>query len=156
MLMHLGGYNGFYMMVGSHIYTDPGGCCFVNACIGQGKKYFFLVFQSKKYVGTDRGADSPEDIGLRWHPGCTDCSYIRQSDRSLRPGEKQVALSESVYGQNSVAAIAVAAHECGHVLQHAIITPPFPSGQHWSRLQILVPVLPGFLSWEGFCLVFSR
>lgn len=37
-----------------------------------------------------------------------------------------------------------------------IIMPPFPSGQHWSRLQILVPVLPGFLSWEGFCLVFSR
>jgi Zn-dependent membrane protease YugP len=30
-----------------------------------------------------------------------------------------VNLSEGVYGSNSVAAAAVAAHECGHALQHA-------------------------------------
>lgn len=35
------------------------------------------------------------------------------------PKTKEVALSESVYGNTSVAAIAVAAHECGHVIQHA-------------------------------------
>lgn len=35
------------------------------------------------------------------------------------PKTKEVALSDSVYGNNSVAAIAVAAHECGHVIQHA-------------------------------------
>ncbi len=34
------------------------------------------------------------------------------------PTRKTVALSESVYGSNSIAAIAVAAHECGHVIQH--------------------------------------
>lgn len=35
------------------------------------------------------------------------------------PIDKTVNLSESVYSSNSVAAAAVAAHECGHALQHA-------------------------------------
>jgi len=34
------------------------------------------------------------------------------------PSSKTVNLSEEVYGMNSVAAAAVAAHECGHALQH--------------------------------------
>lgn len=34
------------------------------------------------------------------------------------PGEKVLRLSDSVYGSNSVAAIGVAAHECGHAIQH--------------------------------------
>ncbi len=34
------------------------------------------------------------------------------------PGKKEVNLSEDVYEGTSVAAIAVAAHECGHVMQH--------------------------------------
>jgi Zn-dependent membrane protease YugP len=35
------------------------------------------------------------------------------------PVTKTVTLSEPVYGSNSVAAAAVAAHECGHAVQHA-------------------------------------
>ena len=35
------------------------------------------------------------------------------------PSTKVVNLSDSVYGSGSVAAIGVAAHECGHVLQHS-------------------------------------
>lgn len=35
------------------------------------------------------------------------------------PVSKTVNLSEGVYGSCSVAAVAVAAHECGHALQHA-------------------------------------
>ena len=35
------------------------------------------------------------------------------------PVNKTVNLSESVYGSNSVSAAAVAAHECGHAVQHA-------------------------------------
>ncbi len=35
------------------------------------------------------------------------------------PSEKVVRLSESVYGKSSVAAVGVAAHECGHAIQHA-------------------------------------
>ncbi len=36
------------------------------------------------------------------------------------PATKTVALSEGVYSSNSVAAAAVAAHECGHAVQHAM------------------------------------
>jgi Zn-dependent membrane protease YugP len=35
------------------------------------------------------------------------------------PATKGVNLSDSVYGSTSVAAIGVAAHECGHAIQHA-------------------------------------
>lgn len=35
------------------------------------------------------------------------------------PANKTVNLSEAVYSSNSVAAAAVAAHECGHAVQHA-------------------------------------
>jgi hypothetical protein len=35
------------------------------------------------------------------------------------PGGKVLRLSDSVYGSTSVAAIGVAAHECGHAMQHA-------------------------------------
>lgn len=35
------------------------------------------------------------------------------------PATKTVNLSESVYGKRNIAAAAVAAHECGHVIQHA-------------------------------------
>ena len=37
----------------------------------------------------------------------------------FNPQTMTVNLSESVYGQRSIAAAAVAAHECGHVIQHA-------------------------------------
>ena len=38
----------------------------------------------------------------------------------FNPQTKTVALSESVYASRSVAAAAVAAHECGHAVQHTI------------------------------------
>ena len=36
------------------------------------------------------------------------------------PTEKVLRLSDSVYGSTSVAALGVAAHECGHAIQHKI------------------------------------
>lgn len=38
---------------------------------------------------------------------------------NFNPTNKTVNLSEAVYNQNNVAAAAVAAHECGHAVQHA-------------------------------------
>ena len=38
----------------------------------------------------------------------------------FNPQTKTIALSEGVYGSRSVAAAAVAAHECGHAVQHAM------------------------------------
>ena len=40
------------------------------------------------------------------------------------PSKKTVNLSADVYGSNSVAAAAVAAHECGHAVQHATAYAP--------------------------------
>jgi Zn-dependent membrane protease YugP len=40
------------------------------------------------------------------------------------PANKTVNLSEAVYSSNSIAAAAVAAHECGHAVQHATAYAP--------------------------------
>lgn len=51
------------------------------------------------------------------------------------PTDKTVNLSEGVYNSNSIAAAAVAAHECGHAVQHA-------TAYRWIRLRTaLVPAV---------------
>ena len=60
------------------------------------------------------------------------------------PANKTVNLSEGVYGSNSVAAAAVAAHECGHALQHARAYAPL------KMRSALVPVVQfssNIMSW---------
>ena len=53
----------------------------------------------------------------------------------FNPQTKTVALSEGVYASRSVAAAAVAAHECGHAVQHA-------EAYYWLNLRsTLVPVV---------------
>lgn len=60
------------------------------------------------------------------------------------PADKTVNLSESVYNQRNAAAAAVAAHECGHAVQHA-------RGYEWLRMRSkLVPfvnVASSFMQW---------
>ena len=51
------------------------------------------------------------DVTIRRVPGSLTDHYD--------PRTKTVNLSESVYGSTSVAAIGVAAHECGHAMQDA-------------------------------------
>lgn len=53
----------------------------------------------------------------------------------FNPQTKTVALSESVYASRSVAAAAVAAHECGHAVQHATQYAPL------RMRSVLVPVV---------------
>lgn len=53
--------------------------------------------------------------------GITDVRVIStpgQLTDHYNPADKTVNLSEAVYAQNNVAAAAVAAHECGHAVQH--------------------------------------
>lgn len=49
------------------------------------------------------------------------------------PADKTVNLSEAVYAERSAAAAAVAAHECGHAVQHA---------RHYSFLQLRSAIVP--------------
>ena len=54
--------------------------------------------------------------------GINDVSVQRISGKltdHYNPSTKVLNISESVYGSTSVAAIGVAAHECGHAIQHA-------------------------------------
>lgn len=69
------------------------------------------------------------------------------------PRTKTVNLSDSTYGSNSVAAVGVAAHECGHVLQHynsyiplKIRTAIVPAANIGSKAGIPIIILGMFLS----------
>ena len=69
------------------------------------------------------------------------------------PNEKVLRLSDSVYGQTSVAALGVAAHECGHAVQHHVGYAPLklrslsvPAANFGSKLAwplILIGILLG-------------
>ena len=55
--------------------------------------------------------------------GCNDVQVTSVSGQltdHFNPANKTVNLSEPVYGTNSIAAAAVAAHECGHAVQHKV------------------------------------
>lgn len=60
------------------------------------------------------------------------------------PTNKTVNLSESVYNDCSVAAAAVAAHECGHALQHAQAYAPLKMR---SALVPVVSFASGWMQW---------
>ncbi len=60
------------------------------------------------------------------------------------PTDKTVNLSENVYGSNSVAAAAIAAHECGHPVQHATAYAPL---QLRSKLVPVVNFASNWMQW---------
>ena len=51
------------------------------------------------------------------------------------PRAKVLRLSDSTYGSNSVAAVCVAAHECGHAIQHQKDMDLWYFEAHWFRQQ---------------------
>lgn len=63
------------------------------------------------------------------------------------PRNKTVNLSDSVYSSNSVAAAAVAAHECGHAVQHASAYAPL------KVRNALVPVVEFSSRWVTWVLL---
>ena len=63
------------------------------------------------------------------------------------PRSKTVNLSDAVYNSNSVAAAAVAAHECGHALQHALEYTPL------QMRSALVPIVNFSSRWVTWVLL---
>ncbi len=63
------------------------------------------------------------------------------------PANNTVNLSEAVYSSNSVAAAAVAAHECGHAVQHATAYAPL------TLRSALVPVVSFASNWVQWILL---
>ena len=76
------------------------------------------------------------------------------------PSKKVLRLSDSVYGSTSVAAIGVAAHECGHALQHAYGYGPLkfrsllvPAANIGSRLGLPIILIGVLISGAGSTIV---
>lgn len=72
------------------------------------------------------------------------------------PNEKVLRLSESVYGSTSVAAIGVAAHECGHAIQHhegyfplKLRSASVPIANIGSKLSWPIILLGLIMDWTG-------
>ena len=63
------------------------------------------------------------------------------------PATKTVNLSENVYGSSNVAAAAIAAHECGHAVQHAFAYAPL------ALRSKLVPVVSFASNWMQWVLL---
>ena len=62
------------------------------------------------------------------------------------PQKKTVNLSESVYSKSNTAAVAVAAHECGHAVQHA-------KGYEWLKMRSLLVPMVGVSSNLGIYII---
>ncbi|ALW84367.1 hypothetical protein AUC43_04245 [Hymenobacter sedentarius] len=82
--------------------------------------------------------------------GITDVRIISTQGRltdHYNPTDKTVNLSEGVYAERSAAAAAIAAHECGHAVQHATA---------YSMLQFrsaMVPALSAVSTWMPWILL---
>lgn len=106
-------------------YIDPTYILVIIAAIISLIAQFLVSSTFSKYskVGSSRnitGAQAAEMI-LRKH-GIYDVTIRRVSGKltdNYNPGNKTLNLSDLVYGSTSVAAVGVAAHECGHAIQHA-------------------------------------
>jgi Zn-dependent membrane protease YugP len=62
------------------------------------------------------------------------------------PGEKVLRLSQTVFGSTSVAAVGIAAHECGHAIQHK-------EGYSPLRLRTASGILANVGSWFSWPLI---
>lgn len=85
----------------------------------------FKKYSEVPFAGGMTGKDVAEKM-LRDN-GITDVTVTHtpgQLTDHFNPANKTVNLSDAVYNSNSVAAAAVAAHECGHAVQHAVAYAP--------------------------------
>tara|TARA_B100000575_G_scaffold125282_1_gene99926 strand:- start:7831 stop:8526 length:696 start_codon:yes stop_codon:yes gene_type:complete len=108
----------------------------LSAFIGYQLKSKFKKFSRQSLSANLSGKEIAERM-LSDH-GIYDVKVISvrgQLSDHYNPQKKTVNLSESVYNERNAAAAAVAAHECGHAVQHA-------KGYEWLKMRsILVPVV---------------
>ncbi len=94
--------------------------------------YYGKIRLKKGYTGAEVAQMMLEDNGINDVKVVSTPGFLTDH---YHPVKKTVNLSEPVYSSNSVAAVAVAAHECGHAVQHA-------RGYKWLKLRSnLVPVV---------------
>jgi len=100
------------------------------------------ILQSNNIASTD-GQVSRGSVGIQEVPGALTDHYD--------PSTGIVSLSDSVYGESTIAAAAVAAHECGHAIQDArgyifgrIRTAMVPTVNFSSRFSMVL-IIGGFI-----------
>ncbi len=131
-------------------------------------QYVFKKYSKVQFPGGLTGREVAERM-LRAN-GITDVRVVSTSGRltdHFDPRNKTVNLSEAVYNTNSVAAAAVAAHECGHAVQHAVgyaplkmrsaLVPLIQISSQWSFLVIiagiaLINTVPA-VYWVGISMI---
>ncbi len=95
-------------------------------------EFYSKIRLKKGYTGAEVAKMMLEDNGITDVKVISTPGYLTDH---YHPIKKTVNLSEPVYNSNSVAAVAVAAHECGHAVQHKVKYP-------WLTLRSnLVPVV---------------
>lgn len=114
--MYLGGY--YFMWDPTYILVIIG--VVLSLLASARVRTTFNKYRSVRSVSGLTGAQVAQRI--LEHAGIYDVSIVQVSgdlNDHYDPRNKQIALSSSVYNNSSISAIAVAAHECGHVIQHA-------------------------------------
>lgn len=125
-----------------------GGIALISFLVQQNLQSKFKKFAQVPLSGGMTGREVAEKM-LRDH-GIYDVKVVSTAGQltdHYNPATKTVNLSESVYNERSVAAAAVAAHECGHAVQHAVQYGPL------RMRSALVPVVSFANSWVQWILL---
>ena len=107
------------------------------------KKYSKVMFPGG-LTGRDVAEKMLRDNGIRDVKVVSTPGHLTDH---YKPKTRTVNLSESVYASNSVAAAAVAAHECGHAVQHARAYAPL------EMRSALVPVISFSSMWSTWVII---
>lgn len=133
----MNGITGYYILIGA--------IALVSWLVSNQLKKKFAKYSKVQLRNGMSGAEIAEKM-LADH-GIRDVEVISTPGRltdHYNPVNKTVNLSEAVYNQRNAAAAAVAAHECGHAVQHA-------TAYQWlglrSKLVPVVSVTSGMSQW---------
>ena len=133
------------MGIGIGYYVLIGGIMLLSWLVSSTLKRKFEKYSRTQLSNGLSGAEIAEKM-LADH-GITDVKVVSTAGRltdHYNPKDKTVNLSESVYNQRNAAAAAVAAHECGHAVQHA---QAYSWLQMRSTLVPMVSVTSGMSQW---------
>lgn len=116
------------------VYILMGGIFILSLIVQNSLKSKFAKY-SKEPLGVPMAGRDIANAMLQQN-GCGDVQVTSVSGQltdHFNPANRTVNLSEPVYGTNSIAAAAVAAHECGHAVQHKV---------GYSMLQLRTKMVP--------------
>ncbi|MDO5608130.1 MAG: zinc metallopeptidase [Capnocytophaga sp.] len=128
---------GYYLLIG----LIMGISMLVSWQLKRKFKYYSQVHLRNGMTGAEIAEKMLADHGIRDVKVVSTAGMLTDH---YNPANKTVNLSEAVYNQRNAAAAAVAAHECGHAVQHA---EAYQWLQMRSKLVPVVSVTSNFSTW---------